>query len=239
LNPEAMKPFGLALLDYYKGNLDATLTIYRDDGWEYEQPIKAFFRHAQNFKLEKIALVLCRGNILDVGAGSGCHSLFLQDKGLQVCAIDVSPEAVQIMRERGVVDVRQDDILSFEGKRFDTLLMMGHGIGVVEDINGLNWFLNHVIRLLEENGQVLLTTLDVQVTDDPAHLGYQERNLEVGRYFGEVRMQFKYGDIEGPLFGWLHIDPETLSDYASGVNLDCEVVEQQNDGNYLARLTLT
>ncbi|MFC2035074.1 class I SAM-dependent methyltransferase [Chloroflexota bacterium] len=238
MNPEAMKPYGLALLDYHNGNHSATYTTYRDDDWKTELPVSLFFRQAQDLKLEKIALDLCRGNVLDVGAGTGIHSLFLQDKGLQVCAIDVSSEAVQIMQERGVVDVWQDDVLSFENEQFDTILMMGHGIGVVEDINGLIQFLDHVISLLNLDGQVLLTSLDVQVTDNPMHLRYQEQNLEAGRYFGEIRMQFKYGNSEGPLFGWLHVDPETLGDYALRVNLNCEVIEEQGDGNYLARLTL-
>jgi len=239
MNPEAMKPYGLALLDYHNGNHGAILTTYRDDEWKTDLSISTFFRQAQDYELERIALYSCRGKVLDVGAGAGIHSLFLQDKGLQVCAIDISPEAIQIMQERGVVDARQDDILSFEGEHFDTILMMGHGIGVVEDINGLNRFLDHVIGLLNRKGQVLLTSLDVQITDNPMHLRYQEQNLEAGRYFGEIRMQFKYRDSEGPLFGWLHIDPETLSDYASRVNVDCEIVEKQDDGNYLARLSLT
>ena len=33
MNTEAIRPYGLALLDYHSGNLDATLAIYRDDGW--------------------------------------------------------------------------------------------------------------------------------------------------------------------------------------------------------------
>ena len=231
-----MKPYGLALLDYHRGNLDATLAIYRDDGWRDELSIKTFFRRAEEYELERIALELCRGHVLDVGAGTGLHSLFLQDKVLSVCAMDVLPEAVQIMRDRGVVDVRQADILSFENEKFDTILMMGHGIGVVEDINGLTQFLNRVIRLLNRNGQILLTSLDVQATDNLTHLRYQEQNLENGRYFGEIRMRFEYADTEGPLFGWLHIDPETLGDYASRAGLKCNVIRQQDDGNYLACL---
>ena len=106
LNPEAMKPHGLALLDYHNGNLDTTLAIYRDDGWRDELPVKTFFRRAEEYELEKIALGLCRGCALDVGAGTGLHSLFLQGKGLSGCAIDVLSEAVQIMRGRGVVNIR-------------------------------------------------------------------------------------------------------------------------------------
>ena len=237
MNPEAMKPYGIALLDYDKGNLSATLIIYRDDGWREELPMSGFFRQPQEYDLERTALDLCYGHALDVGAGTGIHSLFLQERGVVVYAIDVSPEAVQIMRARGVSDVRQADILSFNDGEFDTVIMMGHGIGVVEDIAGLSNFLKHAPGLLKPKGQILLTSLDVRRTNNPTHLEYQKRNPDNGRYFGEIRMQFEYRGIRGPLFGWLHIDAETLSRYASKTGWNCDVVQRQHDRNYLARLT--
>jgi 2-polyprenyl-3-methyl-5-hydroxy-6-metoxy-1,4-benzoquinol methylase len=199
--------------------------------------MRMFFRQPQEYDLERTALDLCHGHVLDVGAGAGILSLFLRERGLVACAIDVSPEAVQIMRHRGVSDVRQADILSFNDGEFDTVIMMGHGIGVVEDIAGLSSFLKHAPRLLQPSGQILFTSLDVRVTNDPTHLEYQKHNLNTGRYFGEIRMQFEYGSTRGPLFGWLHIDAATLSSYASKTGWNCDVVQQQPDGNYLARLT--
>ncbi len=237
MNPEAMKPYGLALSDYDKGNLSSTLIIYRDDGWKDELPMSVFYRQPQEYNLERTALDLCYGYVLDVGAGTGIHSLFLQERGVVVCAIDVSPEAVQIMRARGVSDVRQADILSFNDGEFDTVIMMGHGIGVVEDIAGLSSFLKHAPGLLKPRGQILLTSLDVRGTNNHTHLEYQKQNLDRGRYFGEIRMQFEYRSIRGPLFGWLHIDAETLTSHASMTGWNCDVVQRQPDGNYLARLT--
>ena len=231
-----MKPYGLALLDYHRGNLDSTFTICRDDGYVDELPAKTFFRQAQEWEIERIALDLCHGHVLDVGAGTGIHSLFLQEKGLKVCAIDVSPEVVLIMRERGVIDVRQDDIVSFENGWFDTILMMGHGIGVVEHIDGLNLFFNHIVKLLKPTSQILLTSVDVRTTNNKIHRAYHEQNRKAGRYFGEVRIRFQYKDNQGPFCGWLHIDPETLGNYASRTNLSCEVVKREDDDNYLARL---
>ena len=59
----------------------------------------------------KKALELCRGNVLDVGCGSGIHSLFLQDKGLNVKAIDISEGAVSVSKQRGVSRVEQRSVL--------------------------------------------------------------------------------------------------------------------------------
>lgn len=237
MNPEAMRPYALALMDYYRGNLSAALTIVRDDGWITQLPIDTFFRQAQKLELEKKALDLCRGDILDVGAGTGLHSLFLQEMGLRVTAIDVSAEAVQIMKERGVTNAQQADIMLFNEGYFDTIIMMGHGIGVVENIAGLDQFLKNMHELLKPNGQILLTSAELRVTNEPIHLAYHRRNLDAGRYYGEIRMQFKYRDFIGPLFGWLHVDAETLGIHALKVGWQCEVISQQQDGNYLARLS--
>src|SRR5512135_3758046 len=101
MDAEAMKPYGLSLLDYHEGNQSAAVEIVRDDGLVTLLPASTFFRPAQEYEIERTALELARGRVLDVGAGTGLHSMFLQEKGLKVCAIDMSPEAIQVMQDRG------------------------------------------------------------------------------------------------------------------------------------------
>jgi len=236
MNPEAMRPFGLSLLDYIRGNESAAISIIRDDGLVTPLPASGFFRDPREFNIESIALGLARGRVLDVGAGTGIHSKYLQDKGLSVCAIDVLQEAVHVMLERGVRDVRRADIVSFEGERFDTIIMMGHGIGVVETISGLDRFLSVANGLLMRGGQILLTSVDVRCSTEPKDLAYQQQNIEAGRYFGEIRMRFTYGDIAGPLCGWLHVDAQTLTEHARQFGWCFQLICRQDDGNYLAKL---
>jgi SAM-dependent methyltransferase len=237
MDPAAMKPFGLALLDFWKGDKSTRFTLIRDDGFAEELPISDFFRGPGEFAgLENRALDLCRGHVLDVGAGAGHHSLVLQRRGLRVCAIDISAGAVQVMREEGVADVREADVLQFDGGRFDTILMLGHGIGMAEDIDGLRRLLSHLGILLRPGGQVLVDSMDCRATGDPRHLAYHEANRKAGRYFGEVRLQLQFVSQTGPVYGWLHVDPETLTNEASA-GWTTEIVRQEADGNYLARLT--
>jgi len=93
MNPEAMKPYGLALLDFYNGDTEATFIICRDDGCIDHFPVSTSFRASTDINIEQVALNNCHGRVLDVGAGTGLHSLHLQNQGLSVCAIDISPEA--------------------------------------------------------------------------------------------------------------------------------------------------
>ncbi|MBN2356808.1 methyltransferase domain-containing protein [candidate division KSB1 bacterium] len=169
----AMEPYGAALQAYYHGRRGAELIVRRDDGQEGRIPLKYFFRDASDLTaIEKAALDRCSGSILDIGAGSGIHSLALQQKGLAVTALDINPQAADIMRSQGVKTVVCSDIFAFTGGPFDTLLLLGHGIGMVQTMDGLQRFLNHAGTLVKPGGRILLDSLDVTVSRDPLNLTY-------------------------------------------------------------------
>ncbi|MGA1842054.1 MAG: class I SAM-dependent methyltransferase [bacterium] len=238
MNPKAMEPYGMALLAYYKGETNAELIVRRDDGQETPLPVKFFFRDPSS-PIDNAAIDRCTGHVLDIGAGTGLHTQALQQKGLPVTAIDINPQAVDIMRQKGLIDVHCTDIFDFRRGCFDTLLMMGHGIGVVETIAGLDRFLAFAHVLLSENGQVLLDSLDVRITDNPNDLAYHEANRQAGRYIGEIRIQFEFQGNKGPFCGWLHADAETLKNHAELAGWQCEVIYREENGNYLAVLKKT
>ena len=234
----AWKPHGAALLDYFKGDTSAAVVVHGDDGETETVPIRVFFRGPADFSaLEEAALDLCRGRVLDAGAGSGCHSLVLQEQGLPVCAIDIAPEAVEVMRKRGVHDARCADVFSFEAEPFDTLLLMMNGIGVVGDLAGLDRFLVEVGRLLKPDGQILLDSYDPGWTEDPGKAVPAAAGARPNRYGGEMRFQLEYKGAMGPSLEWLFVDSATLADRARRAGWSCEVIWQEEEGHYLARLT--
>jgi SAM-dependent methyltransferase len=238
MDANMLEPYGAALLAYFEGDTGAELLLHRDDGYQGRMPMSRFFREPSAFTaLEQAALERCAGRVLDVGAGSGLHSLVLQQRGLPVTAIDVSPQAVEVMGRRGVREAACASVFAYQGGPFDTLLMMGHGIGMVETVAGLDRFLAHAHGLLSGGGQVLLDSLDVRGTTDPAHRAYQEANRQAGRYVGEIRLQFEYRGKKGPWCGWLHVDAGILKEHAGKAGWNCQVILEESGGDYLACLT--
>jgi len=234
-----MEPFGLALLDYIRGNTTETITLERDDSYSEEMPISIFFRKpSEYYPHEHTAIDLCSGRILDIGAGTGIHSVLLQQHGFRVTAIDISPEAVTVMEHLGVKDARCIDIYEFHSERFDTLLLLGRGIGLTGDLNGLNKFLNHCPRIIKPDGQFLLNSCDVRKTIIPEHVKYHESNLKANKYVGEIRCRLIYKRHVGEYFNWLHVDYQTLSEHAMHCGWMPEIVAEEDDGHYLARLSL-
>lgn len=232
-----MEVYGAALWAFFQGETDAELIVRTDAGRESTVPVRHFFHTPTGFRsLEDPALARCAGRVLDAGAGAGRHALALQEMGLAVTAIDINTQAVEIMRRRGVRDVHCADILSYEGGPFDTVLMLGRGLGMVETLEGLDRFLAHAWCLVSPGGQMLVDSLDVRVTTDPLNLACQNANSRAGRYIGEIRIQSEYAGRTGPYFGWLHVDSETLTHHAAAHGWKCDVIAAEPEGNYAARL---
>lgn len=232
-----MEPFGRALLDYHEGRTSSVLYVHRDDGLVEELPIAMFFRAPAQFtEDEQRILECCRSPVLDLGAGAGCHSLALQERGLRVTAIDISPQAVEVMTQRGIQDARNADAFDFGGGPFATILMAGRAVCMAGTLSGLDRLFIRIRRLLAPNGQVLLDSLDVRKTQDPRHLAYQDASRQAGRYVGEIRCHFEYGEHRGKEFSILHVDPDTLADHAARAGLKSEVIRLHAEGVYVARL---
>jgi SAM-dependent methyltransferase len=189
------------------------------------------------FSLERKALDLCNGYVLDVGAGAGSHALYLQRHGFRVMANDIARGAVDVMSARGVKEVHCGPISDMASGAFDTLLILGRSIGLVEDLEGLQHFLRKSCSLVTSSGQVLLTSFDVACSDDPRLQAYQKKNTAKGRYAGEIRFRIRYAGLESDWIRWLHVDPDTLAGCALKEGWSSETIQCESDGNYLARLS--
>jgi SAM-dependent methyltransferase len=235
---KAFEPFGIALEDFYNGKKRVEVTLCRDDGIEWKVPIEYFFRGPENFlSIEKQALQLCKGRILDIGAGVGPHALELQKLGLEVYAIDISSHACQIMKKRGIKNVQCTDCYNLKEDSFDTILLLGRSIGFVENLNGMKKFLSYCKTLLNPEGIIILDSIDFRSIKEQILLKYQEINRKLGRYSGVMVYQIKYKNIMGDKIQNLQIDPETLKEITLEMGFSCKILGKEEDGHYLAMIS--
>ena len=232
---ENRDPMGLAIADYHKFGKAARLRVLSPMLEDDEIPVATLFRSLDEMPLiEKEALKAARGAILDVGAGAGCHSLALQQMGLQVTAIDISPLSVATMRERGVQDVREQDFFTLEG-HYDTILMLMNGIGIVGTLERLDAFFMQVDRLLAQDGQLLCDSSDIcYIYEDED--GFIDLTGVEG-YYGEMTYRMQYRDVKGETFPWLFVDADTLRQQAARHGFDTDIVIVGDHYDFLARIT--
>lgn len=229
-------PMGRAIFDYHTNGKAAKLRVLSSMFYEDEIPVPTLFRTFNEMPIqEKKAIELCRGRVLDVGAGSGCHSVTLMERGLEVVAIDISELSVEVMKQRGI-DARTVNFFDKTfTEKFDTILLAMNGIGIVGKIERLEEFFRSAKRLLAPGGQILLDSSDIKYVfmDED---GSMEIDLAAG-YYGEVDYKMRYKNITGETFDWLYIDYETLAMYAEEHGFRCEKCIDGEHYDYLARIT--
>ena len=229
---------GRAISDYYHTGKAGKLRVLSSMFYEDEIPVATLFRDFGDMPVqEQKAIELCRGKVLDVGAGSGCHSIGLKERGIEATAIDISVLSVEVMRERGI-DARNVNFFDETfTEKFDTILLAMNGIGIVGKIERLPIFFRSIKRLLAPGGQVLLDSSDIRYVfmDED---GGMDIDLAAG-YYGEIDYKMRYNNITGTPFDWLYIDFDTLQMYAEEHGFTCEKCIDGEHYDYLARLTLT
>ena len=228
-------PMGRAIAEYYNTGKAEKLKVFSPMFEEDELPLPTLFRSYDEMpEIEQKALNIAKGKTLDVGAGSGCHSLVLQDRGIDITAIDISPYSVETMKERGVKKVFEQDFFTLKGQ-YDTILMLMNGIGIMGTLERMSVFFKQLDRILAPGGQVLCDSSDicyVYETDD----GIIELPDDM-KYYGELSFQMQYKDTIGEPFEWLYIDADTLMMKAEENGYAVEVLAEGNHYDYLARIT--
>lgn len=226
--------FGTAIRAYYKEKDTTPITVHSPDFDDDETPVPYLFRTFEEMpNLEQQALDLCKGKVLDVGCGAGSHTLYLQKKkGVDVIAIDTSEGAIEIAKDRGVINIVQKDFYEIRNQKYDTLLLLMNGSGIIGKLDNLDAFFGHCKTLLKENGSVILDSSDLIFL-------FEDEFIDTEGYYGELKYTLSYKNEVSEEFDWLYIDEETLKIFAEKNNFTCEIVAKGTHYDYLAVLKLS
>ncbi|MAW96736.1 MULTISPECIES: bifunctional 2-polyprenyl-6-hydroxyphenol methylase/3-demethylubiquinol 3-O-methyltransferase UbiG [unclassified Leeuwenhoekiella] len=232
VNPDV---FGAALLDFYNGKYSEDITVISSLTEDDEIPVPYLFRdYAKMPEIEQKALQLATGKILDVGACAGSHSLYLQQQGLDVSALDVSAGAIEVCRLRGIEKALQADVFELSEASYDTLLLLMNGTGIFKTLKNTQPALKHLASLLNTNGQILVDSSDIAFMYEEEDGSYW-RDVN-SNYYGEVTFQIQYKGKISNAFDWLYLDFKTLKAEAEKAGFFCEKILDGPHYEYLARL---
>jgi cyclopropane fatty-acyl-phospholipid synthase-like methyltransferase len=221
---------GSAMENYFKKNDNTLIRVFINKSEEPEMYPSVFFRSYKNMlKYEKIALKNSKGKVLDLGCGAGCHSLYLQNKGFDITAVEVSKKSANVALSQGVKMVINEDWRNLNVKNFDTVLVLMNGMGLAESPTDLKLMFRKLKSFLNKTGSILIDSTDVTY----AKADWPMLDSE---YFGKVQFELKYKG-KTQCFPWLFVDFETAVKTAKSVKLNVEVLERARNGHFLLRLS--
>lgn len=236
--------FGVALADCFSGK-PGVHVVERTDGHlsiGYATPY--FWPQAKWPEYQQQLILGARGRVLDIGCGAGRFALHLIAQGLEVIGIDISAKAVEVAKQRGVSEVRQESILNVgqaEFGAFDTILLMGNGLGLLGNPRRARWLLKRRLAPIAlGHTKILLDGVDFSREELPSHRNYIRANLAGGRPAGQLRVRVRYQELATRWFDLLLLSPSELSQLVQGTGWNVlEVIERTGTGEYAAVLGLT
>ena len=242
--PPAMEPiigdaFGLALLDHLDNGSDARPHfVEREDGLLEPFDTAVYFT-GRSIVFENDPDITQRAGerVLDVGAGAGRHALPVQQSGRQVVALDTSPGATEVCRRRGIPETYTGTVfdLADEGPEpFDTILLLGNNLGLLESGEHAPRFLEALAQLSRPGTEIIGTCRDPFDTDDPLHLEYHQVNRDRGRLPGQLRLRTRWANVASPWFDYLFLPIDELRAIAN--ESGWELVDHRPGQPYVAVL---
>jgi 2-polyprenyl-3-methyl-5-hydroxy-6-metoxy-1,4-benzoquinol methylase len=229
--------FGMAMLDFITNNGPQNLITETNISEPDEMSVAYLFRNYEQMPpLEKKALALVHGSVLDIGCGAGSHLLYLQnEKKLEVKGIDSSKKAVETCNKRGLQNIENVNIFDFEtNQKFDTIILLMNGIGVCGKLEKIDLFLQKLNRFLNNNGQILIDSSNIIYMFDEEDATKIVSNQK--EYYGDLEFTITYKN-QTESFDWLFLDFDTLSKAANANHLNCELVFEGENFDYLAKLS--
>lgn len=195
-----------------------------------------FFRSSKELNaLERLAIANCKGKVLDIGAGAGCHALILQERNIEVKALEKSALLCKIMKDRGVRQVVNADLLDYAEGGFDTILLMMNGFGLAGSDDRLAGFIGHLAGLLNRGGSIIGDSTDI------AYFFSQPDNsiaLDLNKgYFGNVHFSLSWNKWQ-QTFPWLFADEWLLEETCEKLGLKFQVLRRGAGNQFLCSITL-
>ena len=216
--------------------------IERDDGLINGAPADHYLGEPAEWQPhDHRALRLCRGQVLDIGTGAGRTAVELQRRGMAVTGLDTSPGAIEIARRRGLRDTVVTTIDAYAAKaptRYDTFLLLGNNLGLLESAERAPVFLAALARLANPGARIVAQGTDPYGTTDPVHADYHRRNREAGRIGGQLRLRLRYRRLATDWFDYLNCSPAELEKLLVGTGWRLKSIDLEDRPYYLAVVEL-
>jgi SAM-dependent methyltransferase len=214
--------------------------IERDDGLINGAPADHYLGEPDEWQAhDHRALRLVRGAVLDIGTGAGRTAIELQRRGTAVTGLDTSAGAIEIARKRGLRDTvltTVDEYAARAQTRYDTFLLLGNNLGLIESRERAPVFLEALAALSRPGARLIAHGTDPYGPSDPVHVGYHQRNRDRGRLGGQLRLRLRYRMVASAWFDYLVCSVDELESIVSGTSWRLASIDNADRPYYLVVL---
>ena len=227
--------FGKTLKGYLNGDLPHHV-VRGKNGYFNTLNTEVYFANYSDWEHYEAAIITryIDGRVLDIGAGAGRHSLFLQDEGFEVHAIDISPSAVALMKTRGVKNVYLMNLnsLDFPENCFDSVLIMFADLGLGGTVKDTKKLLKSLYKITTPKGKIITTIRNPGDARESQYFGHYKDHKQIGKTIEKVKARIEYNGEIGDWFSILMASPEGLDNLIENTGWIISNTIKGDDGFY-------
>jgi len=215
--------------------------VERDDALINGAPAARYLSPPEDWPdFERRALDRLDGRVLDIGAGAGRVALALQERGVPVTGLDISPASVEVARARGVREtaLATVDDHARSGERYDAFALFGNNIGLFGGRERAPVFLAALAAMARPGALLVGQGMDPYGRADEVHNAYHARNRAAGRMGGQLRLRVRHRELATEWFDYLLCDPEELAGLVHGTAWRLADIDEVDAPFYVATLRL-
>ncbi|MEF8973917.1 MAG: class I SAM-dependent methyltransferase [Haloarcula sp.] len=228
--------FGRMVLDFHRDALEERPAYRRADGTLTEAHLAGYFEPPSAWHpIERRLLSVVTGRVLDAGCGVGRHALALQGRGHEVLAVDRSPGAVAVARDRGVTHAVVGDLRRPPGDGFDTVVALGKQLGLGASVADLRTTLAELATVTRPGGRLVADVDTLNRADPETGAAHAVRPGVASR-----RFRVEYDGLAGPWTDLLLVTPSRFRAAVSETpwTVDALVRTAKSGSAYGVRLSL-
>lgn len=228
--------FGRMVRDFHRDTLAERPRYRRDDGDLTEAHLAGYFEPPSAWHpIEQRLLSDVTGRVLDAGCGVGRHALVLQERGHGVLAVDRSPGAVAVARERGVTHAVVGDLRRPPGDGFATVVALGKQLGLGRSLADLQATLTELATVTRPGGRLVADLDTLDRADPETEAAHAVRPGVAYRTF-----RVEYDGLAGPWTDLLLVTPSQFRDVVRETpwTVDALVGTEREGSSYGVRLSL-
>jgi hypothetical protein len=157
---------------------------------------------------------------------------------MDVTAIDNSPMAIDVCKERGV---KRPLLLPLENldrlkERFDTIVMFCNNFGLFSNRKKARLLLKELHAMTSEKAVFLAASMDPHDTKDSVHLDYHRRNVRRGRMPGQLHARVRYSIYKSGWFDYLLVSADEMAKLLEGTGWKIREILRSDGSTYIAVL---
>jgi SAM-dependent methyltransferase len=231
---------------YHSGNLysgyeieersDGRFILYGDSN-SYFEPFEEWTTIQQ-----QIAPAL-KGRILDVGCGGGKHSLYFQEQGQDVYAMDNSPKAIETCKIRGIKKTIVCDVEHLHKLDntycFDHIVFWGNNLGLFQSEVFFHYLMGILERYTHQESILHLESMSPYEDGflDPETVEYVKHNLERKRLGGQMNVRVRYKKYVTPWSDYIFLSKSELETLIQRTCWKIDnIFEDKKTNQYIAQL---